>query len=89
MLRTLNNPLTTIRVGCDEWASHYSAEARARSAATMRRIQNVKAWARARPWRKMTGSFWGAYRRRLVEAGSLMAESYLDDLKEERDWMLS
>ena len=88
MLHTLNNPLTTIRVGCDEWDRHYSAEARARTAATMQRIQEVKAWARARPWSSMRGTFWGAFRRRLEAAGSLMPEHYLDELRWERDEML-
>lgn len=59
---------------------------RAAIKARLRRIKEAEMWGRLRPDSKKRGRFWSAWRKRLVEAGSLMPGYYIETEKERLTW---
>ena len=58
--------------------------AKALETARIQRIDNVREWARSRPFAKMKGRFWSAFRKRLEDVPAYFADMYVEELRLER-----
>ena len=63
---------------------HPNPVAKALETARIQRIDNVREWARSRPFAKMKGRFWSAFRKRLEEVPAYFADMYVEELRLER-----